>query len=86
MVHNPLGEHICLHHLSQKTYPSDGSSDFYSGIHFDISGRSQGDWGKFLLNSRDWTSYDHTLSMLSQSSVVVLGEFFAVFKMTIILK
>ena len=75
MVHNPLGEYTCLHHLSHMTYPSDGSSNFYSGIHFDTSRRSQRDWRKLLLNSRDWPSYDHTLSMLSQSSVVALGEF-----------
>ena len=75
MVHNPLGEYICLRRLSHMTYLSDGSSSFYSEIHFDTSGRSQRDWRKFLLNSRDWTSYDHTLRMLSQSNVVVLGEF-----------
>ena len=35
VVHNPLGEYICLPHLSHMTYPSDESSNFYSGIHFD---------------------------------------------------
>ena len=74
MEHNLLGGYICRHYLSHVTYPSDGSSNFYSGIHLDTSGRSPRDWRKVLLYSRDWTSYDHTLSMSSQSRAVVLGE------------